>query len=130
PSPLARPVLSQADNVGVEQLWRALPHAMRAAADGFNGSWRSPCFSAGSGKAGCPLSRPSDCEAWEAAASAHAPRAASGHLRCLPAALLLGAAGCGSEQLARQLAAHLDVAMVEEPPWWQVELLFHQGWNI
>ncbi|KAL1519809.1 hypothetical protein AB1Y20_023316 [Prymnesium parvum] len=124
PAPLARPVLTRSDNIGVAQLWRAAPQAMGAATDGFNSSWRTPCWRPGSALAGCPLKRAADCAQWRPEDKAPRLDRASARRACLPAALLLGARGCGGEEMAQQLASHPDVTLARAAePWWQFKSL-------
>ena len=78
----------------------------------------------------CPLKRPSDCTDWPRASSASAtlkdgpaslsPDATDRSMGCLPAALILGARGCGSSLLDRLLSIHPHVTSAPPGmnPWW------------
>ena len=74
----------------------------------------------------CPLRRPSDCPEWptspQPAAPTDEPRRPPDEprRRCLPAALLLGARGCGAPAFGHRLLSHPGIARVPRgmSPWW------------
>ena len=89
---------------------------------------KAPSFKA------CPLRRPLDCPEWPSASPQPAAptdesqrpidepqrRADEPRRRCLPAALVLGARGCGAPAFGQRLLSHPDVARAPRgmAPWW------------
>ena len=133
PAPFPRPVLTRGSNIGIAQLLSARPDALALSLRDANRSFaRTPCWSAAAPRRACPLARAADCDAWQRLASP--PATAGGAPRCLPAALLLGGAGCGVDGVGRLLARHPSVvvpralrngngAAARLRPWWSYPTL-------
>lgn len=122
PAPLARPLLTRSDNIGVREAVAARPEAFAAARDGFDPGVRAAtCWSTGRRGAECPLRRKADCDDWRGYAERQVMPGDDETTRCLPAALVLAPRGCAhAAQLGRMIESHPDVvgAPASLRPWW------------